>query len=67
MTSPGTNEYRVGVFNDGYLGSYDDRGTFRNRTKEVTWLENQAKHTLYGGEIVLWYEDPNHPTNVKSL
>ncbi len=66
VTSPGTNEYRVGVFNDGYLGSYDDRGTFRNRTKEVTWLENQAKHTLYGGEIVLWYEDPNHPTNVKN-
>ena len=62
VTAPGTLEYRVGVFNDGYLGSYDDRGTFRNRTKEVAWLENQAKHTLYGGEIVLWESDPKHPS-----
>ena len=64
VTAPGTKEYRVGVFNDGYLGSYDDRGTFRNRTKEVTWLENQAKHTLYGGEIVLWEDSKSHPSPV---
>ena len=64
VTAPGTKEYRVGVFNDGYLGSYDDRGTFRNRTKEVAWLENQAKHTLYGGEIVLWEDSKSHPSPV---
>lgn len=48
----GTKYYRVGLFNDGYLGSESDLGTFANRTKEIAWLNNQAKHTLYGGEVV---------------
>ncbi|SEQ25926.1 Putative cell wall binding repeat-containing protein [Lachnospiraceae bacterium NE2001] len=62
----GTQSYRVGVYNDGYLGSYDDLGTFRNRDKEVAWLSNQAKHTLYGGEIVLFQENSSHPTDVQN-
>ena len=65
VTAAGTPAYRVGVYNDGYLGSYDDRGTYRNREKEVAWLSNQAKHTLYGGEIVLFKKDSQHPTNVQ--
>ena len=65
VTTPEQAAYRVGVYNDGYLGSYDDRGTFRDREREVAWLSNQAKHTLYGGEIVLFEEDVNHPTNVQ--
>ncbi len=52
ITVKGTKEYRVGLFNDGYLGSHSDLGTFENREIEVSWLENQALHTLYGGEIV---------------
>ena len=44
--------YRVGIFNDGYLGSDSDMGTFSNREEEIKWLNKQAKHTLYGGEIV---------------
>ena len=50
--------YRIGIFNDGYLGSESDRGTFRKhpefgwRKNEVTWLSNQATHTFYGGEVV---------------
>ncbi len=48
----GTDAYRVGVYNDGYLGSSTDLGTFRNRDVEVAWLDNQAAHTLYGGEVV---------------
>ena len=48
----GTDAYRVGVFNDGYLGSSSDYGTFRNRTTEVSWLSNQTKHSFYGGEVV---------------
>ena len=52
ITVKGTKEYRVGLFNDGYLGSQSDLGTFSNREIEVSWLENQALHTLYGGEIV---------------
>ena len=65
VTTPEQAAYRVGVYNDGYLGSYDDRGTFRDREREVAWLSNQAKHTLYGGEIVLFEEDDAHPTNVQ--
>ncbi len=52
ITVKGTPEYRVGLFNDGYLGSHSDLGTFENREIEIQWLEHQALHTLYGGEIV---------------
>ncbi len=52
ITVKGSKEYRVGLFNDGYLGSHSDLGTFVNREVEISWLENQALHTLYGGEIV---------------
>lgn len=52
ITQKGTREYMVGIYNDGYLGSESDLGTFANRQKEVTWLSNQAKHTFYGGELV---------------
>ena len=55
VTQEGTREYRVGLFNDGYLGSESDLGTFANREKEITWLEKQAMHTLYGGEVVANY------------
>lgn len=65
ITTAGTAAYRVGAFNDGYLGSYDDRGTFRDREKEVTWLSNQAKHTLYGGEIVLFDNSEGVSTDVR--
>ena len=58
VTTQNQKEYRVGIFNDGYLGNDgpdaidSDLGTFANRTEEINWLKNQAKHTLYGGEIV---------------
>lgn len=48
----GTSAYQVGIYNDGYLGSETDLGTFANRDIEVKWLSNQAKHTFYGGELV---------------
>ena len=51
-TIKGTKEYRVGLFNDGYLGSHSDLGTFENRDIEIAWLQKQALHTLYGGEVV---------------
>ncbi len=52
ITEKGTSAYRVGLYNDGYLGSESDLGTFANREKEILWLEKQAMHTLYGGEVV---------------
>lgn len=55
ITQENTKYYRVGLFNDGYLGSESDLGTFANREIELKWLNNQAKHTLYGGEVVKSY------------
>ncbi|MCR5215000.1 MAG: DUF4874 domain-containing protein, partial [Eubacterium sp.] len=65
VTKAGSAAYRVGIYNDGYLGSYNDLGTYKNRDKEVTWLSEQAKHTLYGGEIVLFRDNESYPTDVR--
>jgi hypothetical protein len=49
----GKDIYRVGMFNDGYMGSSTDLGTFNGtitRAKGVAWLNEFAKYTLYGGE-----------------
>lgn len=61
-TKPGDKTYRVGIFNDGYLGSKSDRGTYKNRETEISWIEDQSTHTLYGGEIVL-FEGKGTPLN----
>lgn len=45
--------YRLGVFNDGYLGSANDLGTYTNREKEVPWLALQTGHLPYGGEVAV--------------
>lgn len=42
---------RVGVYNDGYLGSSSDLGTFTDRTSETQWISRQTG-TYYGGEVV---------------
>ncbi len=55
ITEKGTSAYRVGLYNDGYLGSESDLGTFSNREIEIRWLEKQAMHTFYGGEVVANY------------
>ncbi|MCR5798431.1 MAG: DUF4832 domain-containing protein [Eubacterium sp.] len=51
-TKKGSKAYRVGIFDDAYLSTDDDDGTYENRETEITWLEEQAKHTLFGGEIL---------------
>lgn len=43
--------YRLGIFNDGYLGTDADYGTYTNRTVEVPWLAKQTAHLPYGGEV----------------
>ena len=45
--------YRLGIFNDGYLGSSSDLGTYTNRELETKWLANQTNHLSYGGEVVV--------------
>lgn len=45
--------YRLGLYNDGYLGSDSDLGTYTNREKEIKWLSAQTAHLPYGGEVVI--------------
>lgn len=45
--------YRLGLFNDGYLGSGSDLGTYTNREKEVSWLSHQTEHLPFGGEVTI--------------
>ncbi len=52
ISTPDSKYYRIGLYNDGYLGSESDLGTFQNRDIETKWLSNQATHTFYGGEVV---------------
>lgn len=42
---------RVGMYNDGYMGSNSDLGTFSDREKETDWLSSVAEETYYGGEF----------------
>lgn len=49
--------YLLGVFNDCYLSSDSDVGTYRyNRTREVNWLSKQNEHLPYGGETCKVHE-----------
>lgn len=45
--------YRLGLFNDGYLGSNNDLGTYTNREKDIAFLGKQNEHLPYGGEVVV--------------
>jgi hypothetical protein len=44
---------RVGLYNDGYMGSNSDLGTFinPNRNDSVAWMKKQMLTTYYGGEF----------------
>lgn len=45
--------YRLGIFNDGYLGSSSDLGTYSNRERDVAFIAGQSAHLPYGGEVVV--------------
>lgn len=45
--------YRLGLFNDGYLGSGSDLGTYTSREREIEFLSKQTDHLPYGGEVVI--------------
>ncbi len=45
--------YRLGIYNDGYLGSETDLGTYTDRQKEIEFLSTQTAHLPYGGEVVI--------------
>ena len=50
---------RIGCYNDGYLGSASDLGTFVDREKEIAFLKKLAKFP-YGGEVVRPESEYNH-------
>ena len=45
--------YRLGLFNDGYLGTELDTGTFTDRAREVKFMSVQNEHLPYGGEVIV--------------
>ena len=45
------DDKRLGVFNDGYLGTDSDADTYLDREKEVAWMEKFLT-TPYGGEVI---------------
>ncbi len=51
VSEPGSQASRVGLYNDGYMGSDSDLGTYSNREIETTWLGSQTVRTYYGGEF----------------
>lgn len=51
FSEPGSDAARIGMYNDGYMGSDSDLGTYSNREKETAWLGRQTTATYYGGEF----------------
>ena len=51
VSAPGSDAARVGMYNDGYMGSDSDLGTYANRAVETAWLGRQSTATYYGGEF----------------
>ncbi|CAF1587692.1 unnamed protein product, partial [Didymodactylos carnosus] len=54
-----TAKARTGYFNDGYLNSEDDAGTFNKtwgRERELTYVNQMTRYTFFGGET---YGTPN--------
>lgn len=45
--------YRLGLYNDGYLGSGNDLGTYTDREREIEFLSKQTEHLPFGGEVVV--------------
>ena len=51
VSEKGSRESRVGLFNDGYMGSDSDLGTYRYRENSVNFFYNQMRYTYFGGEF----------------
>ena len=50
-SEPGMDAARVGLYNDGYMGSDSDLGTYADRENETAWLGRQTLRTYFGGEF----------------
>lgn len=65
--NPNMLSYRLGIYDDGYLGSSSDLGTYRNREKEISFLDSQNTHTTFGGEAVINYDNNAKIDNYKYI
>lgn len=50
-SEPDSRAARVGLYDDGYMGSDSDLGTYGNREAETAWLGRQAVTSYFGGEF----------------
>lgn len=50
VSPKGSPEYRLSYFNDGYMNSDNDLGTWSNRAQDIAFLSSQTDHATYGGE-----------------
>lgn len=42
---------RIGLYDDGYMGSDSDLGTYTDRKTETNWLNRFTENTYFGGEF----------------
>ena len=45
--------YRLGLYNDGYLGSDSDLGTYTDRRRDIDFLSRLTSHLPFGGEVTV--------------
>lgn len=45
--------YRLGMYNDGYLGSDSDLGTYTDRARDTAFISAINERLPYGGEVVV--------------
>ena len=50
-SEPGSRAARVGLYDDGYMGSDSDLGTYSDRAAETAWLGRQTVSSYFGGEF----------------
>lgn len=53
ITETGSDAARIGLYNDGYMGSDTDLGTYTSpsRKDSVEFMKKQMTHAYYGGEF----------------
>ncbi len=51
IAEPGSPASRICLYNDGYMGSDSDLGTFHNRERDLKWVARQSITSYYGGEF----------------
>lgn len=59
----GSVPYRLSYFNDGYMNSASDLGTWSDRSRDTKFLEKTSEHNSYGGEYGSAYSSDYLPNS----